>query len=75
MRAACARWSGAPRTLAVVSSGQGNIANDGRGGFEIHRASRAALNRLEIREGRRPEPDRRALYTEHHASYRMDDGS
>ena len=33
-------------TLAVMSSGQGSIANNERGGFEIYRASKAALNQL-----------------------------
>jgi NAD(P)-dependent dehydrogenase (short-subunit alcohol dehydrogenase family) len=33
-------------TIAVMSSGQGSIANNERGGFEIYRASKAALNML-----------------------------
>jgi NAD(P)-dependent dehydrogenase (short-subunit alcohol dehydrogenase family) len=33
-------------TLAVMSSGQGSIANNERGGFEIYRASKSALNQL-----------------------------
>jgi NAD(P)-dependent dehydrogenase (short-subunit alcohol dehydrogenase family) len=33
-------------TLAVMSSGQGSIANNTRGGFEIYRASKSALNQL-----------------------------
>jgi NAD(P)-dependent dehydrogenase (short-subunit alcohol dehydrogenase family) len=33
-------------TIAVMSSGQGSIANNDRGGFEVYRASKAALNQL-----------------------------
>jgi NAD(P)-dependent dehydrogenase (short-subunit alcohol dehydrogenase family) len=33
-------------TIAVMSSGQGSIANNTRGGFEIYRASKSALNQL-----------------------------
>jgi NAD(P)-dependent dehydrogenase (short-subunit alcohol dehydrogenase family) len=33
-------------TIAIMSSGQGSIANNTRGGFEIYRASKAALNQL-----------------------------
>ncbi len=33
-------------TIAIMSSGQGSIANNERGGFEIYRASKSALNRL-----------------------------
>jgi NAD(P)-dependent dehydrogenase (short-subunit alcohol dehydrogenase family) len=33
-------------TVAVMSSGQGSIANNERGGFEIYRASKSALNQL-----------------------------
>jgi NAD(P)-dependent dehydrogenase (short-subunit alcohol dehydrogenase family) len=33
-------------TIAVMSSGQGSIANNDRGGFEIYRASKSALNQL-----------------------------
>ena len=37
----------APRgTIGVMSSGQGSIANNDRGGFEIYRASKSALNQL-----------------------------
>jgi NAD(P)-dependent dehydrogenase (short-subunit alcohol dehydrogenase family) len=32
--------------VAVMSSGQGSIANNDRGGFEIYRASKSALNQL-----------------------------
>ena len=33
-------------TIAIMSSGQGSVANNERGGFEIYRASKAALNQL-----------------------------
>ena len=33
-------------TIAVMSSGQGSIANNHRGGFELYRASKSALNQL-----------------------------
>jgi len=33
-------------TVAVMSSGQGSVANNTRGGFEIYRASKSALNQL-----------------------------
>jgi NAD(P)-dependent dehydrogenase (short-subunit alcohol dehydrogenase family) len=33
-------------TIGVMSSGQGSIANNVRGGFEIYRASKSALNQL-----------------------------
>jgi NAD(P)-dependent dehydrogenase (short-subunit alcohol dehydrogenase family) len=33
-------------TIAIMSSGQGSIANNQRGGFEIYRASKSALNQL-----------------------------
>jgi NAD(P)-dependent dehydrogenase (short-subunit alcohol dehydrogenase family) len=33
-------------TIAVMSSGQGSVTNNGRGGFEIYRASKSALNQL-----------------------------
>ena len=33
-------------TIAVMSSGQGSVANNTRGGFEIYRASKSALNQL-----------------------------
>ncbi|HEX3793951.1 MAG TPA: SDR family NAD(P)-dependent oxidoreductase [Acidimicrobiales bacterium] len=32
--------------IAIMSSGQGSIANNERGGFEIYRASKSALNQL-----------------------------
>lgn len=33
-------------TIAIMSSGQGSVMNNTRGGFEIYRASKAALNQL-----------------------------
>jgi len=33
-------------TIAVMSSGQGSIANNDKGGFEVYRASKSALNQL-----------------------------
>ena len=37
----------APRgTIGVMSSGQGSVANNDKGGFEIYRASKSALNQL-----------------------------
>ena len=33
-------------TIAVMSSGQGSVANNENGGFEIYRASKSALNQL-----------------------------
>jgi NAD(P)-dependent dehydrogenase (short-subunit alcohol dehydrogenase family) len=49
-------------TIAVMSSGQGSVANNERGGFEIYRASKAALNTL-MRSfaARHPKPQRTLL--------------
>jgi NAD(P)-dependent dehydrogenase (short-subunit alcohol dehydrogenase family) len=33
-------------TIAVMSSGQGSVTNNTRGGFELYRASKSALNQL-----------------------------
>ena len=33
-------------TIGVMSSGQGSVANNQGGGFEVYRASKAALNML-----------------------------
>src|ERR1700710_1735071 len=33
-------------TIGIMSSGQGSITNNTRGGFEIYRASKSALNQL-----------------------------
>ncbi len=37
---------GADGTIAVMSSGQGSVANNSRGGFDVYRASKSALNQL-----------------------------
>jgi len=33
-------------TIGIMSSGQGSVANNERGGFEVYRASKSALNQL-----------------------------
>ena len=33
-------------TIAIMSSGQGSVANNNLGGFEVYRASKSALNQL-----------------------------
>jgi NAD(P)-dependent dehydrogenase (short-subunit alcohol dehydrogenase family) len=33
-------------TIALMSSGQGSVANNDKGGFEVYRASKSALNQL-----------------------------
>ena len=33
-------------TIGIMSSGQGSVANNDKGGFEIYRASKSALNQL-----------------------------
>ena len=33
-------------TIGVMSSGQGSVANNDKGGFEVYRASKSALNQL-----------------------------
>ncbi|MFF8314426.1 SDR family NAD(P)-dependent oxidoreductase [Streptomyces lydicus] len=48
-------------TVAVMSSGQGSIANNERGGFEIYRASKSALNQLMRSYAARHRDDPRAL--------------
>jgi len=45
----------------VMSSGQGSVANNERGGFEIYRASKAALNTLMRSFAARHADDPRAL--------------
>jgi NAD(P)-dependent dehydrogenase (short-subunit alcohol dehydrogenase family) len=37
---------GSTGTIAVMSSGQGSVTNNERGGYEVYRASKAALNTL-----------------------------
>jgi NAD(P)-dependent dehydrogenase (short-subunit alcohol dehydrogenase family) len=48
-------------TIAIMSSGQGSIANNERGGFEIYRASKSALNQLMRSYAARHRADSRAL--------------
>lgn len=48
-------------TIAVMSSGQGSIANNERGGFEIYRASKSALNQLMRSYAARHKDDPRTL--------------
>jgi NAD(P)-dependent dehydrogenase (short-subunit alcohol dehydrogenase family) len=48
-------------TIAVMSSGQGSIANNERGGFEIYRASKSALNQLMRSYAARHHDDNRTL--------------
>ena len=48
-------------TLGVMSSGQGSVANNHRGGFEVYRASKAALNTLMRSFAARHADDPRAL--------------
>jgi len=48
-------------TFAVMSSGQGSVANNDGGGFEVYRASKAALNTLMRSFAARHSDDPRAL--------------
>jgi NAD(P)-dependent dehydrogenase (short-subunit alcohol dehydrogenase family) len=48
-------------TIAVMSSGQGSIANNDHGGFEIYRASKSALNQLMRSYAARHREDARTL--------------
>ncbi len=48
-------------TIAVMSSGQGSVTNNNRGGFEIYRASKAALNQLMRSYAARHRDDPRTL--------------
>ena len=48
-------------TIAIMSSGQGSIANNERGGFEIYRASKSALNQLMRSYAARHRDDDRTL--------------
>ncbi|MFB7629368.1 SDR family NAD(P)-dependent oxidoreductase [Streptomyces sp. NPDC056149] len=48
-------------TLAIMSSGQGSVANNERGGFEIYRASKSALNQLMRSYAARHRDDHRTL--------------
>jgi len=48
-------------TIAVMSSGQGSVGNNTTGGFEVYRASKAALNQLMRSYAARHANDQRAL--------------
>ncbi len=48
-------------TIATMSSGQGSIANNERGGFEVYRASKSALNQLMRSYAARNQEDPRTL--------------
>src|SRR5277367_1094357 len=48
-------------TIAVMSSGQGSVANNERGGFEVYRASKSALNQLMRSFAARHHDDTRTL--------------
>ena len=48
-------------TIGVMSSGQGSVANNESGGFEVYRASKAALNTLMRSFAARHTNDKRAL--------------
>ncbi|MFI0790411.1 SDR family NAD(P)-dependent oxidoreductase [Streptomyces lydicus] len=48
-------------TMAIMSSGLGSIANNERGGFEIYRASKSALNQLMRSYAARHRDDPRTL--------------
>ena len=48
-------------TIGIMSSGQGSIANNERGGFEIYRASKSALNQLMRSYAARHRGDSRTL--------------
>lgn len=55
------RLVAADGTITVMSSGQGSVANNRRGGFEIYRASKSALNQLMRSYAARQEGDGRTL--------------
>ena len=48
-------------TIAIMSSGQGSVANNHKGGFEIYRASKSALNQLMRSYAARHDSDRTLL--------------
>jgi NAD(P)-dependent dehydrogenase (short-subunit alcohol dehydrogenase family) len=48
-------------TIAIMSSGQGSVANNESGGAEIYRASKSALNQLMRSYAARHRDDRRTL--------------
>jgi NAD(P)-dependent dehydrogenase (short-subunit alcohol dehydrogenase family) len=51
----------APGTIAIMSSGQASISNNERGGFEVYRASKSALNQLMRSYAARHSDDARTL--------------
>jgi NAD(P)-dependent dehydrogenase (short-subunit alcohol dehydrogenase family) len=48
-------------TIAIMSSGQGSVANNHNGGFEVYRASKSALNQLMRSYAARHHDDPRTL--------------
>lgn len=48
-------------TIGVMSSGQGSVANNERGGHEVYRGSKAALNTFMRSYAARHDGDRRTL--------------
>ncbi|WP_417555978.1 SDR family NAD(P)-dependent oxidoreductase [Microbacterium sp.] len=48
-------------TIAVMSSGQGSVSGNTRGGFEVYRATKSALNQMFRSYAARHAADRRAL--------------
>jgi NAD(P)-dependent dehydrogenase (short-subunit alcohol dehydrogenase family) len=48
-------------TIAIMSSGQGSVANNERGGFDVYRASKSALNQLIRSYAARHRDDERTL--------------
>ena len=48
-------------TIAIMSSGQGSVANNERGGYEVYRASKSALNQLMRSYAARHRDDPRTL--------------
>jgi NAD(P)-dependent dehydrogenase (short-subunit alcohol dehydrogenase family) len=48
-------------TMAIMSSGQGSVSNNERGGYEVYRASKAALNTLMRSFAARHASDKRTL--------------
>lgn len=48
-------------TIAVMSSGQGSVSGNTRGGFEVYRATKAALNQMFRSYAARHDGERRAL--------------
>ena len=48
-------------TIAIMSSGQGSVTNNVRGGYEVYRASKAALNTLMRSFAARHASDKRTL--------------